>query len=394
MPRPIVANISIAALRANLAQVRQRVGHHFVWAVVKADGYGHGTLTAARGFADADGLALIDFDEASRLRGAGWTKPLLMLEGAFDRADLKLAQALALTLVVHDEAGLTLVKSLPAGSRLPIYLKLNTGMNRLGFSGDEQQVRRLLTTLAQHSAVEVQALMTHLASADVEHGAERQLRVFQSFHEGTAVAQSVANSAAIFSDLVAPTGNAFSRSAGRTLAPALRQEPGLQTDSVRPGIALYGSSPFAAVDGPKSARGLGLTAAMALRSKLIGVQTLAPGDSVGYGAGYTATRPMRIGIVACGYADGYPRHAPTGTPIAVGGRRTQTVGRVSMDMLAVDLEPLPMAGVGTPVEMWGPLVGVDEVAMAAGTIGYELLVKRLPRVRLEVMEHFPEMGIS
>jgi len=303
--------------------------------------------------AEADGLALLEFEGAQRLRQWGWQGPILMLEGPFGPEDLASASALDLSLVIHhahQQAWLAAYSGLP----LKIWLKVNTGMNRLGIPPDQAaSVYQLLSGLPGVASV---AWMTHFAKADQEGGTEAAFQSFCVATQGCVGARSLANSAALLTD---------SRVCG---------------DWVRPGIMLYGATPIA----DRPAAQWGLQAAMRLESSLIAVQDVAAGASVGYGGMFVATRRMRVGVVACGYADGYPRHAPTGTPIAVAGIRTRTLGRVSMDMLAVDLEPVPDAKVGAPVELWGTNVPVDAVASAAGTIGYELLCAVAPRVARRV----------
>lgn len=355
MPRPVSASVSVSALAHNLSVIRRRAPDARIWAVVKAHAYGHGLPAAIRGFSGADGLALLEFDNARRLRALGWRGPILMLEGAFGPEDVATAGELGLSLVVHHAAQVDWLRE-HAGRPVDVWLKLNTGMNRLGIPTDEAAARhRALSTL---TAVGKVSLMTHFAEADRPGGARAQLEAFDRATAELSGARSLANSAAIFDC------------------------PDAHRHWVRPGIALYGASPFS----DRDATSLGLRAAMTLRSELIGVQSLRAGDAVGYGRAFVAESPMRIGIVACGYADGYPRHAPTGTPIAVGGVRTRTLGRVSMDMLAVDLAPVPDAGPGTAVELWGPRVPVDEVATAAGTIGYELLCAVAPRVPMRLAD--------
>jgi len=354
MARPTQALIRIAAMRENLVRARALAGDAKLWAVVKADGYGHGLLRAMRGFARADGLALVEFDHARRLRDAGWTGPLLMLEGAFDAGDVDVAAALGLSLVVHDETQVEWIERCGVPARLELYLKFNSGMNRLGF--DRDALRRAHARLAGSPRTGAVVLMTHFANADRPGGADDALLRFDEACAGLAGARSLANSAALI-DL-----------------------PAARRDAVRPGIMLYGGSPFA----DRAAHALGLRAAMVLSSRLVAVQRLAAGDAVGYGSTFVAPAPMRIGVVACGYADGYPRHAPTGTPVAVDGVRTRTVGRVAMDMLMVDLDPVPSAGVGSPVELWGDAVPIDEVAASAATIGYELMCALAPRVAVRV----------
>jgi alanine racemase len=349
MPRPIVALVRPAALRHNLQRVRQLVPGSRVWAVVKAQAYGHGLAHAVDGFADADGLAILEYDGAARLRELGWRRPILMLEGAFEPADLDTAARLDLAIALHGEHQLDWLAA-HGGRPLDVHVKVNTGMNRLGLP--PARIAAVCSRLAALPAVRTITLMTHFANADRLHGTDSARATFEACTAGIGGERSVANSAAV---IASPPG---------------------RSDWVRPGIMLYGASPFT----DRSAASLGLSAAMTLRSAIIGVQQLSPGDAVGYGATFVADRPMRIGIVACGYADGYPRHAPTGTPVAVDGRRTRSIGRVSMDMMAVDLEPVPAAGIGTPVELWGETIPVDDVAHAAGTIGYELLCAVAPRV--------------
>ena len=341
--------MSRSALSHNLSVARAHAGSARVWAVVKANAYGHGVATAMRAFGEADGLALLEFENALRLRSLGWSKPILMLEGAFDAEDVATAAGHGLSLAVHDPSHLELLRA-HRGPPIAVWLKLNTGMNRLGVPpADARALHAALVALPSVAGV---GLMTHFANADVPGGAEAQRAAFGAATEGLPGERSLANSA------------------------ALVDCPDARADWVRPGILLYGATPFA----DRDAASLGLRPAMTLASELIAVQSLRPGDAVGYGSSFVADRPMRVGVVACGYADGYPRHAPTGTPVSVDGTRTRTVGRVSMDMLAVDLSPVPGAGPGTPVELWGARVPVDAVAASAGTIGYQLLCAVAPRV--------------
>ncbi len=362
MSRTITATTSIAALQHNLSVIRGRAAGARVWAVVKADGYGHGLLAAMRGLAGADGMALIEFDAAVRLREAGWQGPILLLEGAFSEADVRLAAQLSLSLVVAAEHQLRWLQALPAGSSRPVdvWLKVNTGLNRLGIRPDD--ALKAAEAIGQSPAARLVGVMTHFANSEVPQGADDALqrfdRVAAALREaGIDVVHSLANSAAVFC------------------------LPQSHRDWVRPGIVQYGATPF----DERSGRSLGLQPAMTLAGSLIAIQTLAAGDSVGYGSRFTAEQAMRIGVVDCGYADGYPRLAGTGTPILVDGVRTRTVGRVSMDMLTVDLGPVPGAQVGSPVQLWGDQIAVDEVAASAGTIGYELLCAITPRVRRAVL---------
>ena len=357
MPRPIRAEIDLSAIRHNYGIAKARAsapgGTAKVWAVVKADAYGHGLLRAARALAvDADGFAVLDAEAAVALRDAGLKQPILLLESFFDRADLMACANYGLTPVIHRFDQLHLIREVALPVRLPVYLKINTGMNRLGFTVDElPAVRRELTALADRLASVT--VMTHFADADGERGVDWQFERFRQLCDGWNLPLSMANSA------------------------ALLRHPQTATGWVRPGILLYGASPFA----DATAASFGLRPAMTLVSRLIGVQQVAPGERVGYGGIFTAERPRRIGIVACGYADGYPRHAPNGTPILVNGVRTMTVGRVSMDMLACDITDIPSAGVGSEVVLWGEGLPAEDVAAAAGTIAYELfcaLARRVP----------------
>lgn len=356
MPRPILATVSIAALRHNLTVARRHAPGRFVWAVVKADGYGHGLANAVAGFAGADGLALVEFDRATRLRELGWEGPVLMLEGAFEPADVEQALAQRLSLVIHRPAQLDWLERLPATARIDVLLKFNSGMNRLGF--DAHGFRVAFERARGLPCVRSITLMTHFANADRPGGADEALHAFERAASGLDAPRSLANSAAVLS------------------------MPASHGSAIRPGILLYGGSPFE----DRPARSLDLRAAMTLESTLLAVQSLAPNDAVGYGSIFRASAPMRIGVVACGYADGYPRHAPSGTPVAVDGVRTRTVGRVAMDMLMVDLGPVPDAGTGSRVELWGDSIPIDEVAASAGTIGYELMCALAPRVPLRVLD--------
>lgn len=355
MPRPIQARIDLAAFRHNYRLALDLAGPgRQALAVIKANAYGHGLLPCAEAIADlAQGFALLDLEEAAALREAGFQQPVLLLEGFFHAQDMAVLRELNLIPVVHSPEQVKMLAGLPAANEppLPVFLKVNTGMNRLGFTVD--RVAAALERLQGLPAVGEVVLMTHFADADGEAGIAEQLARFAPLRALLAGRVSVANSA------------------------TLLRFPGEAGDVARPGIMLYGASPMPA---RQSASELGLRPVMTLTSEVIAVQSLAPGEAVGYGATFTAERPMRVGVVACGYADGYPRHAPTGTPILVAGRRTRTLGRVSMDMLACDLTDLPEADVGSPVVLWGEGLPADEVATAAGTIGYELFCALAPRV--------------
>ena len=363
MPRPIVATIDRAALAHNLRLAAELTQGAPTWAVVKADAYGHGINVVASAFAPAHGVALIEIENAIRLRELGWKKPILLLEGCFADVDWRAAAEHRLTIVLHSEEQLCAFEAIALPRKLDVYLKLNTGMNRLGFRLD--RVRDLLTRLTLNAGIGEITLMTHFAQADEPDGCLEQLRRFNEATLGLPYATSLANSAACFD---------FARIVGD--APR-------QNNSIRPGIMLYGATPFS--HATRSAAALKLKPAMTLGTEIISVQTLAAGESVGYGATYTATKPERIAVIACGYADGYPRSAPTGTPVLVAGTRTRIVGRVSMDKITVDITDLPLARIGSAVELWGAQLPVDEVANACGTIGYELLTAVAARVPRQVL---------
>jgi len=351
MPRPIRATISAGALAHNLTVARRHAAGAKVWAVVKANAYGHGVERAARALADADGFAVLDFQEAVRLRVAGVTKPILMLEGFFKAVDVGQLHKYQLTPVIHNPEQLEILKHTKLDGEIDAYLKVNSGMNRLGFNAES--LRPAYNALRMHPQVKSLTMMSHFADADGPSGIQAQLGWFNDLTKPFEVKQrSLANSA------------------------ALLRFPEARGDWVRPGIMLYGCSPFA----DQSAEQLGLKPVMTLTSELIATQHLQAGERVGYGFGYTAAGEMTIGIVACGYADGYPRHAPSGTPVLVNGKRARTVGRVSMDMIAVDVSDVPGVHIGAPVTLWGEGLSADEVGAAAGTLSYELLCKLTARV--------------
>lgn len=363
MPRPIHATVDLPAMQHNLAVARRHARGRRVWAVIKANAYGHGIEPAVQAFEAADGLALLDLAEAARARAAGWTKPVLLLEGFFEPSDLAEVERLGLTVVVHHAEQVRMLElHRSAKSTISVYLKFETGMGRLGFDtlAGAREARGRLDALAH---VRIDTLMTHLANGDRRDATQGpasvddQLARFAQLCEGWAGARSIANSAGLFF------------------------HPHVGGASVRPGIVLYGAAPdpsFVAAD-------LDLRPAMHLRSRLISVRTLRAGGHVGYGSQFVAPRDMRVGVVACGYADGYPRIARTGTPVAVAGQRVGTIGRVSMDMICVDLTDAPAADVGVAVELWGAGVPIDEVAASAGTVGYELMCALAARVPVSVM---------
>ncbi len=360
MPRPLQARIDLSAVQHNYLVAKQQASVSDsaakAWAVVKADAYGHGLRRVAESLRGiADGFALLEIEAAVALREAGFRQPILLLEGFFEPVDVPVCAKYGLTVAIHRIEQLHMIRAAALPLPLPIYIKLNTGMNRLGFT--QQQIPALRQELARNTAVGPATLMMHFAEADGVRGIDWQLERFHRMTEGWDLPVCMANSAAIL------------------------RYPLTARDWVRPGIMLYGASPFAEI----SAESLGLRPVMTLGSRILAVQEIQPGERVGYGGTFEASRPSRIGIVACGYADGYPRHAPSGTPILVNGRRTTTVGRVSMDMLACDLTDIPDAGVDSTVVLWGEGMPADEVAAAAGTISYELfcaLARRVPVVEV------------
>jgi alanine racemase len=355
MARPIRATIHLSALRSNLDVARRTAPHARLLAVIKANAYGHGLLRAAAALQDSDGFAVLELDAAVRLREAGHDRRILVLEGPFELLELPYFSRHRLTAVVHNSEQVSMLERTRLPDRIDVFVKLNTGMNRLGF-GAEGFGDALNRLRASDNVGEI-TLMTHFANADDSRGIEWQLEAFRNMTSGLGLPLSIANSA------------------------TLLRYPAAAQGWARPGIMLYGASPFA----DRSAADLGLAPAMTLASSIIAVQNLMPGDSVGYAGEFAAGRSMRIGVVACGYADGYPRHAGTGTPVLADGRRTRTVGRVSMDMLCVDLTDLPQLGIGSPVVLWGEGLPVEEVATAAGTVSYELLcavTQRVPVVEM------------
>jgi len=356
MSRPIHASVSLAALRHNYWLAKRTAPRSRILAVLKANAYGHGIERAARALDRADGFATLELDGALALRERHPAAPIVLLEGWFEPAELGAIASGNLATVVHCEEQLRMLETERSHRPLDLWIKVNTGMNRLGFT--PERLRPVLERVRKAAAPRSITLMTHFANADAPGGIEEAMRRFDEATRGLGFARSLANSAGIFA------------------------HPESHADIARLGIALYGATPFA----ERPARALGLKPAMTLASQLIAIQELAAGDTVGYGAQFRAQMPMRIGVVACGYADGYPRHAPNGTPVLVGGARTRLVGRVSMDMLTVDLTTVPEAHVGTPVVLWGEGIPVDEVAMAAGTVGYQLLCAVAPRVPMREVE--------
>ena len=366
MPRPIAARIHTAALAANLERARRAAPDARVWAVVKANAYGHGIERVWDALRAADGFALLDLQEAERVRNLGWRGPILLLEGVFEARDLELCSRLSLWHAVHCDEQIDMLAAHKTQQPHRVFLKLNSGMNRLGFTpGRYRSAWSRLNALPQVDEI---SHMTHFSDADGPRGIAHQWQAFCTATEDLPGERSVCNSAAILRHA---------------------SDARVRGDWVRAGIALYGSAP----DFPEhSAATWELAPTMTLSTQLLAVQHLHAGDSVGYGSRFRTEAPMRIGIAACGYADGYPRHADTGTPVLVGGVRTRLVGRVSMDMVTVDLEPVFAAGLtpgfGTEVTLWGractgAVLAIDEVAQAAGTVGYELMCALAQRVPVQ-----------
>jgi alanine racemase len=356
MPRPVEALVHTAALAHNLARARECAPDAKVWAVVKANAYGHGIERAYDGLRGADGFSLLDSNEAERIRALGWRGPVLLLEGAFEQRDLELCSRLDLWHVVHCSEQIDWLATHKTHAPHRVFLKMNSGMNRLGFK--PEVYRSAWTRLNALPQVGEISLMTHFSDADGARGIARQTAVFDAATRDLPGERSLANSATVL------------------------RHAAVAADWVRAGIMSYGSAP----DFPEhDIAHWNLQPTMTLRSRLIATQRLSAGDSVGYGSSFIADAPMTIGIAACGYADGYPRHCASGTPVLVDGVRTRTVGRVSMDMIALDLAPLPAATLGSEVTLWGEgpngtRLAIDEVARAAGTIGYELMCALAMRV--------------
>lgn len=355
MSRDCRALIDLGALRRNLAAVRALAPDSRVMAVVKANAYGHGLPVVARALADADAFAVACIEEALAVREAGLTQPVVLLEGVGSADALDAALAHHFEVVIHDPTQLPLLARLQEADALTVWLKVDTGMNRLGFP-----VAAARDTWRQLSALpgvrQPIGLITHLANADdpADDFSRVQIERFNAFAADLPGPRSIANSAGIAA------------------------WPASHAGWVRPGIMLYGVSPLLESVGPD----LGLRPVMTVSTRLIAIKQLAPGDRVGYGGTWVAPETMPIGIAAIGYGDGYPRHAPSGTPVLVNGRRQQLVGRVSMDMIAVDLRGND-AGVGDPVTLWGRDLPVEEIARAAGTIPYELLCGVTQRVKFK-----------
>lgn len=348
-----LATIDGAALRNNLAVVRRLAPNSRVLAVVKADAYGHGIVGTARTLADADALGVARLGEALTLRNAGIRHRIVLLEGTADAEQLATAGRHELDIVVHSFDQIAMLES--STMRYDVWLKVDTGMNRLGFRVEEFPAA--LQRLERCAAARSLRLMTHLSAAEAVDGvaSDRQIQAFESLTASLPHEKSIANSAGIICRADA------------------------RADWVRPGLMLYGMSPL----GEESTRDLGLLPAMTLSAPLIAVRAVKAGESVGYGSIWRALRESRIGIAAIGYGDGYPRTMRTGAPVLVDTLDAQLIGRVSMDMIAVDITHLPNAKVGSEVILWGRGLPAERVAPFADTIAYELVCRVNERVAVK-----------
>ncbi len=357
MTRDTRAVIRLDALQHNLDMARKAAPGARVMAVVKANGYGHGLLRVARAMRCADAFAVTSLDEAIPLREAGFAHPILLLEGLFEPRELDAFSRYRLDMVVHSDWQLEVILGSRTPRPLSVWLKVDSGMHRLGFA--PEAVPAVASRLQASRAVSKHIrFITHLACADDRDDTttEAQVHAFDRATVGLAGERSIANSAGLLA------------------------WPETRGDWVRPGIMLYGASPF--VDGRESPQPL--RPVMTLGSRLVAINHFRKGDRIGYGGSWACPEDMPVGVVAIGYGDGYPRHAPSGTPVLVGGHRTQLVGRVSMDMICVDLRGIePEVDVGEPVVLWGEGLPVEEVARWSGTISYELLCGLTGRVRFE-----------
>ena len=352
--RPARALIDLQALRHNYQLARELTGAKAL-AVIKADAYGHGAVRCAQALeGEADGFAVACIEEALELRAAGIKAPVLLLEGFFEASELALIAEQDLWCVVHSLWQLEAIEQAALTRPITVWLKLDSGMHRVGLHPKDYQgaYQRLLAS----GKVTRFVLMSHFARADEldSQASSEQVAVFEAARQGLSAEISLRNS------------------------PAVLGWPQVPSDWVRPGIMLYGATPFEVAQ----AQAQRLQPVMTLESRVISVRELPAGEPVGYGAKFVSPRPTRVGVVAMGYADGYPRLAPTGTPVLVAGKRSQLIGRVSMDMLCIDLTDVPEAGLGSPVELWGKHVLASDVAIQAGTIPYQIFcnLRRVPLV--------------
>ena len=358
MTRPISLTIHTGALEHNLDRVIECAHGRTVWAVVKANAYGHGIENAVKGFAKADGFALLEIAEARRARAAGWKKRILLIEGFFDADDLGELEALGVETLVHNREQIELLKN-TRHTDLKVHLKLNSGMNRLGFAPNEAAA--VIDEINAIEGVSVVGIVTHFANSERNAKGEGYVSVAEQLERMKPVLERK------------DVELCLAKSAATMLQPAVKGV------AVRAGIVLYGVSPDKSI----SEESLGIEPAMTLAARIIAVREVAAGDAVGYGSRWRAEKPTRVAVVTCGYADGYPRSMPDGTPVWVEGKTAPIVGAVSMDMLTIDVTDVPEAHVGSVVELWGRHVSVNDIASRCGTIGYELIVgvaRRVPVV--------------
>jgi len=356
--KPLIrALVDTAALRHNLRRVREAAPSAEVMAVVKANGYGHGLVPVAKALAETDGFAVARIDEALALRAAGLRNRVLLLEGVFSPGQLEAAANERFDVMVHSFEQIELLEARAGSGTIRAWIKVDSGMNRLGFR--VEQFADAYARLRRCRGIEPDpTLVTHLASADDRRDVKtgEQLAAFASVTNGYSGARSIANSAGVLA------------------------WPATHGDWVRPGLMLYGVSPFPS----GSAEELGLRPAMMLQTQVIAVKTVKPGETVGYGGAWRAERETLVAVAAGGYGDGYPRSTPSGTPVLVNGRRAPLVGRVSMDMITVDVTDQPAVAPGDPVVLWGEGVPVEEIARQAGTIPWELICGVSQRVHHEL----------
>ncbi|MDA9211317.1 alanine racemase [Methylophilaceae bacterium] len=341
--RPLKATINHQALLSNFKYIKKVANQSKVMSVLKANAYGHNLIDVAKTLKKSDGFAVLSIDEAIQLRKNNFDQTILLLEGFFGKEEVNIASELKINVTVHNQRQIDLINQSKPITPINIHLKINTGMNRLGFMPDE--ISYLLEEFNSNPYIGDIILMTHFSTADEKKGIKEQLSVFNFIADNYNYPASVANSAALI------------------------RYPESRLDWVRPGIMLYGLSPFE----NKTPKDLDLIPAMSLTSEIIAVQDIKAGGSVGYGFDFKANKDMKIGVVACGYGDGYPRHAKKGTPVAIDGHLSSLVGRVSMDMLYVDITKIPSADIGSKIELWGEQIFVDSVAQFSGTVGYELI---------------------
>lgn len=353
MARPTTAHIDLSAIRQNYQLAKGLAPDSSALAVIKADAYGHGAIRVAHALeAEADGFAVAAIEEAIELREAGISKPILLLEGFFNADELPLINEHALSCVVHTTDQIQALEAYTARAQFDIWVKIDIGMHRLGLP--PSQSKKTFARLGALKNVRNITLMGHFSCADdlAASTTIEQRRLFERVSGSTQFATSLSNSAAI---LGWPTVN---------------------SDWIRPGLMLYGATPYEAPQQNADQ----LIPAMTLKSAIIAVRTISAGESVGYGASWTADRPTRVGTVAIGYADGYPRQMRSGAPVLVGGIATRLIGRVSMDMITVDLTDIPAANIGTPVELFGRQLLASALAPWAGTIPYTLFTGITRRV--------------